>query len=221
MAKLNAEKLTLNEVHHLLDLAPSYDGSFNGRLTFEPLSPYEIQELTQIWQDFAAYLNAGTVLEKLVKVLSVLPLLRLAGFYRVPVSLVIEESIAQIQVEEEETVITGRFDLLAINSSIVSEGKPFWLLVVESKNSALAPNVGLPQLLTYASQSLAYQNSVWGLVTNGISYDFVYLEQGNPNVYQLLPPLNLFVKPQAQQLLQVLKAICRLQKNPVTPAIAA
>lgn len=41
--------------------------------------------------------------------------MRLAGFYDVPIRLTMEDSIA-IAVEDEDKKITGRMDILAINS---------------------------------------------------------------------------------------------------------
>ena len=82
--------------------------------------------------------------------------------------------------------------------------------MIETKNSQIDPLAGLPQLLTYAFQSLEHQQSVWGLTTNGTSYRFVYLLRGNPQTYQLLPEVNLIDPERAIELLQVLKALCKL-----------
>lgn len=104
--------------------------------------------------------------------------------------------------------ITGRLDLLAAGRG---GDRPFWILVVESKNSQLEALNGLPQLLTYAAEGLKLQESVWGLTTNGISYYFVRLCPGEVLQYQLLPELNLFDADRSLQLLQVLKAICKIE----------
>jgi len=58
--------------------------------------------------------------------------------------------------------------------------------------------------------SLKRQPSVWGLATNGLQYLFVQIRQGNSPTYQLMPELHLMYSEQAIQLLQVLKAICKL-----------
>ncbi|MCA1993506.1 MAG: restriction endonuclease subunit R [Coleofasciculus sp. S288] len=211
MTTLNAEKLTLKEVHRLLGFQKQPMGSYSTLLSLESLTAYENQELIQIATDFDNYLTADKVSEGLVKVLSIFPLLRLAGFYRFPVELSLEEAIARIVIEYEDTFITGRFDILAINKTALAGSQPFWILLIESKNSSVDVSVGLPHLLTYAYTSLEYQESVWGLVTNGLNYQFVYLRQETPPTYQLMPPLHLFEIERAIQLLQVLKAICKLQ----------
>lgn len=211
MTTLNAEKLTLRDVHRLLGLQMQLNGSFTPLLSLEPLTEFEQQELVQIRDDFANYLTAAKVSEGLVKALTTFPLMRLAGFYRFPIEIQLEESIESITIEDEDTIITGRFDILAINQTALEGSKPFWVLVIESKNTSIDLSAGLPQLLTYAFKSLAYQESVWGLVTNGLRYQFVYLRQATPPTYQLMPDLNLLETERAIQLLQVLKAVCNLQ----------
>lgn len=208
MTTLNAKDLSLRDVHRLLGLQMQLNGSFTSLLFLEPLTEFEQQELQQIRDDFANYLTANKVSEGLVKALTTFLLLRLAGFYRFPIEMILEEEIERITIEDEDTLITGRFDILAVNQSSLAGGKPFWILVIESKNSAVATSAGLPQLLTYSYRSLEYQESVWGLVTNGSDYQFVYLKQGTPPTYQLMPVLHLFETERAFQLLQVLKAIC-------------
>lgn len=208
MTTLNAESLTLKDVHRLLGLQMQLNGSFKPLLSLESLTEFEQQELRQIQDDFANYLTAAKVSEGLVKALTTFPLMRLAGFYRFPIEIQLEEGIEKITIEDEDIVITGRLDILAINPTKSGKSQPFWVLVIESKNSSIDISAGLPQLLTYTFKSLAYQESVWGLVTNGLRYQFVYLHQAT---YQLMPDLNLLETERAIQLLQVLKAICKLQ----------
>ncbi|MEH2258124.1 restriction endonuclease subunit R [Nostoc sp.] len=203
--------LSLEEVHRLFCFEREYDDSFSNYLSLEPLAEAEQQELLQIRNDFRRYLTAGKVSEGQVKFLAVAPLLRLTGFYRYPIEIVLEENIADIEVEDEDIKIKGRFEILAISKA--KHTKPqtyFWVLLIESKNSQIDISTGLPQLLTYSYKNLDNQKSVWGLTTNGRSYQFVYLEQGNPPIYYLLPELNLMERERSSQLLQVLKAICQL-----------
>ena len=163
----------------------------------------------RIRDDFGRYLSAGKISEGLVKFITIAPLMRLAGFYDVPIRLTMEDSIA-IAVEDEDRRITGRMDILAINSPQSNIAPPFWVLVIETKNSSVNVIEGLPQLLTYAFKSLDQQPSVWGLVTNGQLYQFVYLRHDNQSSYELMPLLNLSQSPDAIELLQVFKAICKL-----------
>lgn len=119
------------------------------------------------------------------------------------------ESFAYSPWRDEDTTITGRIDILAVNNA-KNINPYFWILVIETKNSQIDALAGLPQLLTYAFGSLEHQESAWGLTTNGVSYRFVYLQAGNPLTYQLMPEVNLIDTERAVQLLQILKAICKL-----------
>lgn len=210
MTTLNAKNLTLREVHQLLKFDKLPNGLFTPLLFLEPLTQFEQQELTQIRNDFDSYLTEGKVDEGLVKALTTFPLMRLAGFYRSPLKISLEQDIAQIIIEDEDTSITGRLDILAVNKMQPTTTNTFlWVLVIESKNSSIAPSAGLPQLLTYAYKSLD-QEFVWGLATNGELYQFVYIQQANSPNYQLMPILSLMDAEPSIQLLQVLKAICKL-----------
>jgi hypothetical protein len=131
-------------------------------------------------------------------------LLRLAGFYRRPIYISLEQAIAPIEILDEDTKITGRMDLLVARQD---NSTRLWVLVLETKNSTSEALNGLPQLLTYAFTSLEQQESVWGLTTNGLSYRFVYLRAGSPATYQIMPELNLIDDDRALQLLQILKAV--------------
>lgn len=211
MTILNARNLSLEEVHRIFGFQKQYTDLFNLLLTLEDLTEVEQQELLQIRDDFDRYLSAGKVSEGQVKFLVIAPLMRLARFYRDPIEIRLEEDIADINIEDEDTIITGRMDILAVNKAKTSKNKTYFLtLIIESKNSQIDVLVGLPQLLTYVNESLSSQESVWGLVTNGRSYQFVYIQQGNPPVYQILPELNLMERARSVILLQVLKAICLL-----------
>lgn len=211
---LNAKELTLADVQRIFGFQMQFNGSFTPLLNLEPLTEFEQQELSQIVEDYRNYFLESKVGEGLVKALTTFPLLRLAGFYRSPIKIGLEENIAQIQIEDEDRNITGRLDILAVNKTTQTvTDVNFWLLVIESKNSSVAPSAGVPQLLTYASQSLGHQGSVWGLTTNGDLYQFLYIQSGNPPTYLLMPLLNLWEIDRTPQILQVLKAICKLQSQ--------
>jgi len=211
MTLLNARNLSLEDVQRLLGFQENYNDSFASLLSLESLTELEQQELLQIRDDFRRYLTSGKVSEGQVKFLVIAPLMRLAGYYSYPIQIKLEEDIAEIKIEDEDTSITGRLDILAVNKvKKLAEKTFFWVLLIESKNSGISPSEGLPQLLTYANQSLQHQTSVWGLVTNGQYYQFVYIQQGNPTTYYLMPLLNLMESNRAVELLQVLKGICQL-----------
>ena len=135
-------------------------------------------------------------------------MLKLAGYYQPPIQIKVEDASAKIDIEDDETTISGRLDLLAINRSQSTGPRTFlWILLIETKKGLADPLAGLPQLLTYAHTGLAHQEAVWGLTTNGVRYQFVFIQAGDSPIYQLMPTLNLFESEDAAQLLQVLKSI--------------
>jgi hypothetical protein len=208
MVTLKARKITLEEVHRLLGFVPRFDGNFAPYITLNPLTEPEYQELLQIRSEFRQLLMSGKVSEGQVKLLSVAPLLQLAGYNRSPIELKAEEDIARIYVEDEDTYITGRLDILAVNRQLNSTLQtPLWILVIESKNVEASEFVGVAQMLTYAHTSLEQQSRVWGLVTNGATYQFFYIQRDEILTYEMMPTLSLLEHDRATQLLQVLKAI--------------
>lgn len=72
----------------------------------------------QIRNDFWYYFSVGKVYEGLVKFIALAPLMRLAGFYQDPIKIMIEGSIADIDIEDENTKITGHMDILAVNKAV-------------------------------------------------------------------------------------------------------
>ena len=175
MTTLNARNITISEVHRLLKFEKLPNGVFTPLLALEPLTERDLQELAQIRSDFDNYLSEGRVSEGIVKALTTEPLLRLAGFYRPPLKIGMEEQIADITIEDEDATITGRLNILAVNKRQTTAANAyFWVLVIESKNSSVAPSAGLPQLLAYAYKSLERQESVWGLVQRDRNLPMVY-----------------------------------------------
>jgi hypothetical protein len=208
---LDASNLRLKDVQRLFNFEEHLNDPITSLLSLESLSKLETQEVEVISNLFREYYADGKISEGQIKFLFLAPLMNLAGFYQPSIKITLEENIAEISVEDEDTNIKGRMDILAVNKFTgETSNTPFWILVIESKNSSINALEGLPQLLTYAYTSLEYQTSVWCLTTNGMDYQFVYMQQGNPPIYQLLPKLDITRATSAIELLQTLKAICKL-----------
>ena len=83
-------------------------------LTLEALTEDEQLALQQIQQEFLNYWEESKISEGQVRFISVAPLLRLAGFNELPIRLYLEEDIDRIYIEDEDTYLTGRFDMIAV-----------------------------------------------------------------------------------------------------------
>jgi hypothetical protein len=208
MPTLRARELSLEDAHQLLGLEPVWDAEFEDFLTLPDVTESEQSQLLQLRSNFERYLVSGQVSEGQVRIVTVNPLLQIAGYDQFPLEYRSEENIAQIFIEEQDLYIRGRFDLVVVNRKLAnSQQEPLWILVVESKNLSISESSGIAQLLTSAHTSLNHQESVWGLVTNGEIYRFFYIQNGSPIRYHHMPCLSLMRSRQLTQLLQVLKAI--------------
>jgi hypothetical protein len=172
--------------------------------------------LNQIVDNFKVYLGEGKISEGQARHISINPILELAGYHQPPIELRIEENIQRIDIKDKDTHIQGRLDLVAVNRTVkTSSTSLLWVLIVESKNIDASEFNGIAQMLTYAHGSLAHQSAVWGLVTNGASYQFFHIRKGQSDgeptdemqTYLYLPSLRLLEADRACQLIQVLTAI--------------
>jgi hypothetical protein len=212
MVTLRAKEMTLKEASDLLGFQPQFRGKFEDFLSLEPLTVREQTELGQIIENLLVYLAEGNISEGQARQIAINPLLNLAGYNQPPIELRIEEDIAQIDIQEQDNQIRGRFDLVAVNRTIATTTTALlWVLIVESKSLAASEFVGIAQMLTYAYTSLENQSAVWGLVTNGATYQFFHIAKGDSLTYEYMPSLRLLESDRATQLLQVLNAIRQWQ----------
>jgi hypothetical protein len=207
MVTLKARQLRLEEVHSLLGYEPLLDGKFGEYLQLANLEDRDRNALEEIRANFFRYLNRAKISEGQARELSVSPLLRLAGYHRPPIYLEIEEEIDRIYIEDQNTHIVGRLDIVAVRNESLAGRMPLWILVVESKNAEASEIVGVAQMLSYAYSALERQQTVWGLVTNGLNYRFFYISKGDRLTYQYMPSFNLIDADSAADLLRVLKAM--------------
>jgi hypothetical protein len=208
MVTLKAKDIKLDEVRELLGFELIRQGRFEDFLGLQPLVSEEAEGLGVISSELFDYLENGRISEGQMQLVAIAPLLRLAGYSRSPIEYRVKEQIGSIYIEDRDTYIRGRFDIVAVNRRVqVDAQNLLWILVVESKNMGASEYVGIAQMLTYAYTSLARQEAVWGLVTNGANYQFFYIERGEKPTYRRMLSLNLLDPEPSVRLLQVLKAI--------------
>ena len=127
----------------------------------------------------------------------------MAGFYRRPFEVRLEESV-QVEVTEASEVWKGRIDALVIKDY-------FWILVIEAKNSALGIDMAIPQALGYMLANPNLERFTYGLVTNGSSFAFLKLAQTPSPIYEVSDVMLLL--PGRNVLGQVLRVMKRLGKQ--------
>lgn len=150
--------------------------------------------------------SEGHLLEGTVTLLLASPLLALAGFYDPPFRVRAEESV-QLTLNDEEEVLQGRIDVLVLLNQL-------WVVVLESKKTALSVWAALPQTLAYLMANPQPEQPSFGMVTNGDDILFVKLVQGVQRSYALSRVFAPFTSSQElYTALQILKRIGQVIKE--------
>lgn len=124
----------------------------------------------------------GNLAEGVVNLMVLSPLLELAGFYDPPFKLRaevgVELSIDSGTVELEDKPLQGRLDFLVVHDRL-------WLVLVESKGSAINLEDALPQTLAYLFTNPQKSSPAYGMITNGGEFLFLKLDRQVTPEYDL------------------------------------
>lgn len=163
------------------------------------LSSHEKKSLDELRQRYLYQRSAGQLLEGTVTLLLVSPLLAIAGFYDPPFRVRAEESVS-LTVDDGEEILSGRIDVLVWLNQ-------FWVVIVESKKTALSVWTALPQTLAYLMANPRPEKPSFALVTNGDDLLFVKL-RANVHHYALSRIFAPFIsREELYRVLQILKHI--------------
>jgi len=152
--------------------------------------------------------SQGQLLEGTVTLLLASPLLAfakrvqstLAGFYDPPFRVRAEESV-QLTLNDRDEVLQGRIDVLVLLNQ-------FWVVVLESKKTALSVWTALPQTLAYLMANPQPEQPSFGVVTNSDEILFVKLIQQEQRLYGLSRVFAPFVSAQElSSTIQILKRV--------------
>jgi hypothetical protein len=202
MAQLvQANELTLSEVEDLLNLRQVLDDPTffqEWQSSLPELDHLEIQTLDRIKTEFL-YLTKYPMLEDLVKMVVLLPLLSLAGFYRPPIRPALEKRV-DVSIKEGEQVVWGRIDILGLQQQV-------WVAVIESKQAGFSLKDATAQTLFYMMANPNVEDPAFGLVTNGSHFVFIKLVRREVSQYAFSTEFSLF-RPE-NELYAVLKILKR------------
>jgi hypothetical protein len=167
---LQASKLSLYDAETKFNLRQGEADSFFEKLRQDSpgVSEFEQQLLDRTKQQYL-YLAERPLLEVTVKMVTLSPLLSLAGFYEPPFYTTLEDSIEVLSLDGSET-LRGQLDVLVLQHKI-------WVVVVEAKTVQYDVMVALPQALTYMIASPASDKELFGMITNGREFRFIRLNQ--------------------------------------------
>ncbi|MGK7891612.1 MAG: type I restriction endonuclease subunit R [Leptolyngbyaceae cyanobacterium] len=172
------------------------------------LTEPEMAGLRELRRRYLYQRSLGHLLENTVTLLFASPLLALAGFYDPPFTLKAEESVELI-LADSEGVLQGRLDVLVLKGQI-------WVVVLESKKTALSIWSALPQTLAYLMANPDPDKPSFALMTNGDDSVFVKLSQAEArqdggrqyNVSRVFAALTS--GQELQGILQILKRLSRV-----------
>ncbi|TRU68587.1 MAG: type I restriction endonuclease subunit R [Microcystis viridis Mv_BB_P_19951000_S69] len=155
--------------------------------------------MDELRQRYLYQRSAGQLLEGTVTLLLVSPLLAIAGFYDPPFRVRAEESVS-LTVDDGEEILSGRIDVLVWLNQ-------FWVVIVESKKTALSVWTALPQTLAYLMANPQPEKPSFALVTNGDDLLLVKL-RANVHHYALSRVFAPFIsREELYRVLPILKHI--------------
>lgn len=193
---------TLAEANRRFGLMRSEDESLfpEWQTDLPELSGEERSALDVLRRQYLYQRSEGQLLEGTVTLLVVSPLLNIAGFYDPPFRVRAEESV-QLVLDDSEEILQGRLDVLVLLSQL-------WVVVLESKKTALSVWTALPQTLAYLMANPFSERSVFAVMINGDEILFVKLLPGVQRYYVLSRVFSPFTS--GQELYAVLQILKRM-----------
>ncbi|GAB4344834.1 MAG: hypothetical protein Fur0042_09010 [Cyanophyceae cyanobacterium] len=141
------------------------------------LSEGDRASLAQLRRRYLYQRSVGQLLEGTVNLLITSPLLAITGFYDPPFQICAEPSVELVISDGTET-LQGRLDVLVLRDRL-------WIVVIESKKTALSVWTALPQTLAYLAANPNPERPSFGFVTNGDEMFFVKLQPPPRRCYDL------------------------------------
>lgn len=194
---------TLADAEQRFKLLRTEDDSFfpEWQTDLPSLSETDRDGLDALRQRYLYQRSEGQLLEGTVTLLMASPLLTIAGFYDPPF-LVKAEASVRLNLDDGEEVLRSRLD-------VVLKGG-IWVIVVESKKTALSAWAALPQTLAYLTTNPRLDWPSFGMVTNGDDIFFIKLVQQPERCYSLSRIFAPFIsKQEIYSALKVLKCIAQ------------
>ena len=193
---------TLAEAEKIFNLQRTEDEEFflEWQTNLPNLSDAEKTELNKLRKRYLYQRSQSHLLEQTVMLLFASPLLAIAGFYDPPFQVRAEESV-QINLADSEEILQGRIDVLVLSNQL-------WVVVLESKKTAISVLSALPQTLAYLMANPQPAKPSFAMMTNGDDVVFVKLVLEDSRQYALSRVFSAFVSNQEiYSILQILKSI--------------
>ena len=199
---------TLATAERQFALSPAEDETFfpEWQTDLPDLSPSERETLDTLRRRYIYQRSQGPLLEGTVTLLLASPLLAVAGFYDPPFQVRAEESI-QLTLRDREETLQGRIDILVLLDRL-------WVVILESKKTALSVWNALPQTLAYLMADPQSARPSFGMMTNGDDILFVKLvRQPQPHYALSRVFAPIASKQELYTALQILKGLGRDRRS--------
>jgi hypothetical protein len=203
MVVVQARNATLRDLRESFNLERVDDPQFflEWQTDLSDITVEERQQLDRVKSNFSNLLEYPPLLENTVKMVVLSRLLDLANFFLNPFHIKSEPSVRVESKDEEGITITGEIDVLVSLDRL-------WIVVIEAKKVDFSLEIAKPQLLSYMLAAPNLKRPLYGLITNGVNFQFVKLTQNQNFQYGMSDVFNLF-SPH-QNLYQVLRILKRL-----------
>jgi hypothetical protein len=203
MVVVQARNATLRELRESFNLQRVDDPQFflEWQTDLPDITVEERQHLDRVKSNFSNLLEYPPLLENTVKIVVLSRLLDLANFFLNPFHIKSEPSVRVDSQDEEGITITGEIDVLVSLDRL-------WIVVIEAKKVDFSLEIAKPQILSYMLANPSLKQPLYGLITNGVNFQFVKLMKTPSLQYGMSDVFNLF-SPH-QNLYQVLRILKRL-----------
>ena len=196
----------LNQAHRQFNLSRTLDPAFfsEWRADLPVLTETEKVALDRYRDRYLDYSAEGAISEGTINVIMVAPLLELLGLCDSPYR-IRGERYVQITIENEDTVLNGRIDVLVVQNQ-------FWIALVEAKHFGFSVSQAIPQTLAYMMACLNPQTSIFAMITTGEDYTFIKLDRREKPIYTLSYKFTLLSDENnnLHRVAQVIKRIARV-----------
>jgi hypothetical protein len=196
---------TLNEVESKFNLVRAVDPQFFTEWTenLPPLTDAERASLDRIRGRYRYHRADGNLAEGVINLMVLSPLLDLAGFYDPPFKLRsevgVELTIASATADLDNKPLQGRLDFLVVQNQ-------FWVVLVESKGTAINLEDAIPQTLAYMLATPNPTQPIYGMATNGGEFLFLKCDRQTTPEYDLSSIYSqLPLRNELYSVLQILK----------------
>ena len=142
------------------------------------------------------------MLENGVKMMIVLLLLELAGFYDPPFRSRFEPPV-NVASETGDEMLNGHINALVVQNHL-------WVWVLEAKRTTFSLSLGIPQALAYMLANPLKTQPTYGLLCSGESFLFLKLQLRHTPIYGLSKHFNILNQGDLADVLQGLKTIGQL-----------